>query len=154
MLFAVADHSIFLPVILIEMELGDPSMVGTLDLLALVLVCSGVCLGILLTGPQEDRRLAKRAIVINLLCGDFIEACYPYMEASTTVSMGGYVASALSAAVLSGNCKSSAYLPLPVSIWLAEDTTTLLIASSIALVVPFLSTLLNHILFGRKSKEE
>ena len=121
-------------------------MLGTLDFLTLVMVCSGVCFGLLLTGSEEDRLLAKRAITINLLCGDFIEACYPHMEANILVNFGCYLASSLSAAVLSGNCKSSAYLPFPVAIWLADDTKTLIIASCLAFVIPFLSTILNYIL--------
>jgi hypothetical protein len=77
------------------MELGDASMLGALDLLSLVLVCAGVCLGVILTGSEEERSLAKRGITINLLCGDFIEACYPHMERYRLVNLSGYAASSL-----------------------------------------------------------
>mmetsp|Transcript_16969 Transcript_16969/g.46618 ORF Transcript_16969/g.46618 Transcript_16969/m.46618 type:complete len:174 (-) Transcript_16969:4853-5374(-) len=146
------DHSIFLPMILIEMELGDPSMLGTLDLLTLVLVCAGVCLGLIFTGDKEERSLAKRGITINLLCGDFIEACYPHMERYYLVNISGYVASSMSAAVLTDGCKSSAYLPFPIAIWLSDDRMTLIIASAIAFFIPFIGTVLNYILFIRNDK--
>jgi hypothetical protein len=136
------------------MEVGDASMIGTLDLLTLVLVCSGVCFGVLLTGIEEDRGLAKRGMATNLLCGDFVEACYPYMKQSLIVSMGAYLASSVSAGVLNGSCKSSAYLPFPVSLWLADDWKTLLLASSIAFIVPFLATVLNYLLFLKNSERD
>jgi hypothetical protein len=135
----------FLPLILIEMEMGDASMLGTLDFLSLVLVSAGVCFGLWLTGSIEDhRRLAKRGFVINLLCGDFIEACYPHMDANPTVSMSGYVASALSATLLTADCKSSAYLPAPIALWLANDIQRLLMASAVAFGIPFAATVLNQ----------
>ena len=137
------------------MELGDPSMLGALDLLTLVLVCAGVCLGLVLTGStSEERSLARRGISINLLCGDFIEACYPHMERHGLVNVSGYVASAVSAAILTGSCRSSAYLPLPVAVWLADDRTTLLLASSIAFLIPFLATIGNYFIFLRKRKSD
>mmetsp|Transcript_17160 Transcript_17160/g.37540 ORF Transcript_17160/g.37540 Transcript_17160/m.37540 type:complete len:289 (+) Transcript_17160:776-1642(+) len=145
-------HSIFLPIILIEMELGDASMLGALDLLTLVLVCAGVCLGLILIGDTEERSLAKRGIAINLLFGDFIEACYPHMERHYLVNLSGYVASSLSAGVLTGSCRSSAYLPFPIAIWLVDDRKTFLIASAIAFFIPFIGTIVNYFFFVRKSK--
>lgn len=142
----LVDHSVYLPMILIEMELGDASVLGTLDFLTLVLVCAGICLGLLLTGPDGDRGLAMRGIVINLLCGDFVEACYPFMEQNFLVSMGGYLASAISSALLTNECKSSAYLPFPLAIWVADDHSLLLIVSSVAFFVPFLVTVVNQLL--------
>ena len=148
----VSDHSIFLPIILIEMELGDASMLGALDLLTLVLVCAGVCLGLILTGSKEESSLAKRGIAINLLCGDFIEACHPHMERNYLVNVAGYVASSLSAAILTGSCRSSAYLPFPIAIWLADDRSTLLTASVIAFLIPFIATVGNYFYFLRNRK--
>lgn len=136
------------------MELGDASILGVLDLLSLVLVCAGVCLGIILTGSEEERSLAKRGITINLLCGDFIEACYPHMERYRLVDLSGYAASALSAAILTGSCRSSAYLPFPIAIWLADDRKTLLTASAIAFFIPFIGTVMNYFLHIRTNKKD
>ena len=125
-------------------------MLGTLDFLSLVLVSAGVCLGMwLTTEPAElvgdhHQSLAKRGFAINLLCGDFIEACYPFLERHPAVSISGYVASTLSATVLTSDCKSSAYLPAPVSLWLADDIHRLLLASAVAMGIPFIATVTNH----------
>ena len=127
-------------------------MLGVLDLLTLVVVCAGVCLGQILTGSEEERSLAKRGITINLLCGDFIEACYPHMERYRLVDLSGYVASSLSAAILTGRCRSSAYLPFPIAIWLADDRKTLLAASAIAFLIPFIGTVINYFLYIRNNK--
>lgn len=149
----IADHSIFLPLILVEMELGDASMLGALDLLTLVLVCAGVCLGIMLVGSKDERSLAKRGMTINLLCGDFIEACYPHMERHRLVNLSGYVASSLSAVMLTGGCRSSAYLPFPIAIWLTDDRKTLLAASLMAFLIPFIGTALNLFYVRDKKKD-
>ena len=140
--------------ILVEMELGDASMLGALDLLTLVLVCSGICLGVLLTGSEEECSLAKRGLTINLFYGDFIEACYPHMESHRLVNISGYLASSLSAGMLTGKCRSSAYLPLPIAIWLAEDRKTLLAASIIAFSIPFVATVLNYFFCTRNMKTD
>ena len=134
------------------MELGDASMLGALDLLTLVFVCAGVCFGIILTGSESDRSLAKRGMTINLLCGDFIEACYPHMERYRLVDLSSYLASSVSAMIISGSCKSSAYLPFPIAIWLADDRKAFLTASIVAFVIPFIGTIMNYFIFVRKSK--
>jgi len=140
--------------ILIEMELGDASMLGALDLLTLVLVCSGICFGIIVTGNEEERRLATRGMTINLFYGDFIEACYPHMDRYQMVNLSGYLASSVSAAILTSKCKSSAYLPLPVAIWLAEDRKTFLAACIVAFSIPFIATVLNYVVYVRKKKPD
>lgn len=145
-------HAIFLPMILIEMELGDASMLGVLDLLTLVLVSAGVCFGLVLTGSEEERSLAKRGLKINLLCGDFIEACYPHMERHRLVDLSSYLASFFSAAILTSSCRSSAYLPFPIAIWLADDRKTLLTASAIAFLIPFIATVINYLFCIRNKK--
>ncbi|OEU09574.1 hypothetical protein FRACYDRAFT_228753 [Fragilariopsis cylindrus CCMP1102] len=147
-------HSIFLPIILVEMEIGDASMLGALDFLTLVLVSAGICLGIILTGSTEERSLARRGIATNLLCGDFIEVCYPHMEQHYLVNISGYVASSVSVAVLTGGCRSSAYMPFPVAIWLANDQKQFLIASTIAFLIPFIATISNYYFFVRKRKTD
>ena len=153
-IFYTSDHSIFLPIILVEMEIGDASMLGALDFLTLVLVSAGICLGIILTGSTEERSLARRGITTNLLCGDFIEVCYPHMEKHYLVNISGYVASSVSVAVLTGGCRSSAYMPFPVAIWLANDQKQFLIASTIAFLIPFIATISNYYFFVRKRKTD
>ena len=150
----LVDHSFFLPMILIEMELGETSMLGALDVLTLVLVCAGVCLGIILTGSESESRLAKRGIAINLFCGDFIEACYPHMERYRLVNLSGYIASSLSAMITTGSCMSSAYLPFPIAIWLADDRKTLLAASLVAFFIPFTGTVINYLINIRNDKTD
>merc|ERR1712232_116892 len=107
-------HSIFLPLILIEMEKGDSSILGAIDECTLVLVSCGICTAnVMLTNDQ----LPKRGLKINLFCGDFIEVAYPYMEQSKIVNFCAYLASGVSTAFLyirnPIEVASSAYLPLP-----------------------------------------
>ena len=144
-------HSIFLPLILIEMERGGASFLGAIDQLTLVLVSAGICSGKWLTGSVQDVALVKRGLRTNLLCGDFIEVAYPYMEESILINIGGYLASGLSTAMLSDTSKSSAYLPLPLSLWLADDWKEMALASCIAFGVSFLFTLLSSLV--SKTKE-
>ena len=148
-------HSIYLPLILVEMELGDPSVLGAMDELTLVLVSAGICAGIYVTGTNKDSSLVKRGLKINLLCGDFIEACYPFMEKSVAVNFGGYVASACSVAILTSKCKSSAYLPFPLALWLADDWKLMLFASMLAMGISFAGVIINDAFcrIRAKSKE-
>ena len=115
-------HSIFLPLILIEMEKGDSSILGAVDECTLVLVSCGICTAnVMLTNDQ----LPKRGLKINLFCGDFIEVAYPYMEQSKIVNFCAYLASGVSTAILYVRnpieTASSAYLPLPICLLLAND---------------------------------
>lgn len=69
------------------------------------------------------------------------------MESSNLVNLSAYVASGLSCEVLTWNSRqllSSAYLPLPVAVLLAEDWWTLSLAYSLALQISFLGTLLSN----------
>lgn len=148
-------HSIYLPVILIEMEVGDAAVFGCIDQLTLVLVGAGICSATLFwavaSGKMEDRSLVTRGLLINLLCGDFIEVCYPIMEQDPIVNFGGYLASACSTCILSIDCKSSAYLPVPIALWLADDWELTILAFSVAFGISFLSTLASAILTTMRS---
>jgi hypothetical protein len=130
-----------LPAILIEMEVGDPAILGAFDQLTLVLVSAGICAGTLfaslLVETHTDMPLLRRGLLINLLCGDFIEACYPLMEQNALIRLGGYIASSCSVGLLSCDCKSSAYLPFPLALWLADDIEVLTLASCIAFAISF-----------------
>lgn len=145
-------HSYFLPLILLEMELGDPALLGAMDQLALVLVCAGICAGTLVAAlfrrakDKDDTSFLIRGLSINLCCGDFVEACYPFMEKNLFVSMGGYVASSLSFTLLSAQCKSSAYLPFPLAIWLADDGTRMSLVSGVAFGIAFASAFVGSLI--------
>ena len=145
-------HSIFLPIILIEMELGDASFLGAVDQLVLVLVSAGICAATWITGGEKDVSLVKRGVLINLSCGDFIEACYPIMEKHAVINYAGYAASGISVAMMTADSKSSAYFPFPLSIWLAESRKQMALASAVAAGIPFFATLLNHFVTKRQHK--
>lgn len=167
-------HAFFLPILLIEMENGDPSFFGAIDELTLVLVCAGICAGNLalrklclmfkLTSHRSvheaDALLCYRGLKTNLLYGDFAEACYPFMEHSTIINAGGYLASGLSSAwlvasSLDTDCvpKSQAYLPLPLSIALAgHQRNQMLGGSAIAFTVSFVSTFIDFLFTMKKGK--
>lgn len=135
-------HSIVLPAILLEMEVGDASILGAIDQLSLVLVSAGICAGTLfasffVVANKCDAALLWRGLAINLLCGDFIEACYPLMDDNPIVRFGGYIASSCSVGLLSANCRSSAYLPMPFTIWLTNDVRLMSFASAVAFGISF-----------------
>ena len=150
-------HEIGLPIILIEMERGNASIFGTIDESTLVLVSAGICSANLISSKNvtsADVALCKRGLRINLLCGDFIEAAYPFMERSVIVNFAGYLASGLSTELLTGlhtqDALSMAYLPLPVSILLARDWRRISLAYSTAFVVSFLGTVISIALTPNK----
>jgi hypothetical protein len=136
------------------MELGDASIFGTMDQLTRVLVSAGICAGVWVAGTTRDVALVKRGLTINLLCGDFIEACYPFMEQNPTINIGGYLASACSVALLSSSCKSSAYLPFPVALWLADDWRLLFFAGMVAMGVSFIATVVNYSMLVRNNNRD
>lgn len=152
-------HSLHLPLILVEMELGDPSFLGAVDELTLVLVCAGVCLGNMVATichknclSSADAALSRRGLYINLACGDFIESCYPFMRRSGWINLAGYLGSGFSVAWLLFESttadqvpKSLAYLPLAVSIALAGTLwERMAVASGIAVGFPFVFTMVHH----------
>jgi hypothetical protein len=162
-------HTFFLPGILIEMELGEASFLGAIDELTLVLVCAGICLGNLVSRKlfhtelsSSDVALCRRGLSTNLLCGDFVEVCYPFMDRSLLVNVGGYFASGASSAwlVLSSQeredvPKSLAYLPVFASIAVANSQWRRMAgASVIAVIISFLATLSHHALSSIKRKKQ
>lgn len=173
-------HAVHLPIILIEMEYGNASFLGALDELTLVLVCAGVCFGTLVSArllPKKDMMsssdiaLCQRAIYFNLIFGDFVEACYPFMEKHLLINIGGYIGSGLASVILvwttissndeSGTVRkvddiplSSAYLPVPVSIWLAGSSwQKMLFAAIVAFGIPCLFTILNYCLLRPTARQ-
>jgi hypothetical protein len=154
-------HTYHLPLIMIEMELGEASFLGAIDELTLVLVCGGICTGTLLVRSLfsyegisgGDVALCRRGLAVNISCGDFIEIAYPYMERHAIINVGGYVASGLSSAWLVASAASAeevprslAYLPLPVSIALAaNEWERMAVACAIAAGISMAATLLHYI---------
>ena len=156
-------HSVMLPLILIEMEKGDPSFLGAVDELTLVLVCAGICSANMVLScifptlvSITDFHLCRRGMYVNLAFGDFVEVCYPYMKSNAIINFGGYLASGISCAVLVADAdspasvpRSSAYLPLPVSVFVAgENWEKMIQASTLAFGISFSFTVLGHSLHG------
>ena len=136
-------HSFFLPLILLEMESGTPSFFGALDYCTLCLVSGGICLASVITSRANPDLLplGKRGALINLLWGDFVEACYPYMSSSPGINLSAYLASAISGALIARyDAKSSAYLPWFISLTLGPQSA-IAYAALVAFGVPFTITL-------------
>ena len=109
-------HKIILPLILLEMEEGHPSLFGAFDVVCLVNTCLGICAStwcIPLTSVQTNQsyrsqsqqelfRLAKRGLFFNFFHGDFIEACYPMIESDETSfsTLGAYLGAGISGGLL------------------------------------------------------
>lgn len=161
-------HSIFLPVILIEMEHGEASMWGSVDECTLVLVSAGICAAHIVTSrggacqsserqSESENALFKRGLKTNLFCGDFIEVAYPSMEKSKIVNLTAYVASGISTEILyrgtSGDVMSSAYFPVPISIFLAHDRYRIILAMFSAFSVSFLGVLLSYVFMSDKKMQ-
>ena len=154
-------HSIFLPLILIEMEQGDASILGAVDECTLCLVSAGICFGNIVTSmllAENDVAISKRGVKINLLCGDFIEAAYPFMERSVIVNGFAYLAGGLSTEILYSqrpeDVLSSAYLPFGLCIVLANDVERMTLACGVAFVISFLGTVIGNIVSWRKTPNE
>ena len=151
-------HVVLLPLILFEMERGDPSFLGAVDYCSLCLVSAGVTVATWLlplppdhpgNGGRDPRPLARRGAYTNLVWGDFVEACYPLVQHSVFLTGAAYAASTLSTAVLlQEGGRSSAYMPAPLSLWLAshveEGEGSAWRASLIAFGLPFSATLLRN----------
>lgn len=150
-------HLIFLPLICFEMQDGQPSFLGAVDFCSLCLVSAGICTAYFLVPPssysnnsrggQDNMRpLARRGLFINFVFGDFVEACYPMMENDVIIKASAYAACMISTVMLlnEGPARSSAYLPFPVSLYLANGHATS--AASMAFGLPFTIALLKNIM--------
>ena len=152
-------HSIFLPLILIEMERGEASILGAVDESTLCLVSAGICAGNLLTSKllaEGDVTISKRGVKINLLCGDFIEAAYPFMERSAIVNGFAYLACGLSTEILYSHrpedVLSSAYLPFGLSIVLAKDMERMALVCGVAFIISFIGAVLGNFVCWRADR--
>lgn len=86
---------------------------------------------------DTDAMLARRGFCINLFCGDYIEACHPFLERDPTLDWAVYLTSFLVGGLAAG-CLSSAYLPLPLSIAFSNEGGRLMVAAIVAFCLPFI----------------
>ncbi|KAL1519689.1 hypothetical protein AB1Y20_023199 [Prymnesium parvum] len=136
-------HSILLPLILLEMGGGSFALFGALDCVCLCVVCAGVCTAIGLIAPPAEAKANMRAARINLLCGDYVEACYPYLKRSSIAHISALAGAASAGSIIVDvGARSSAYLPLPIAIVVAaQSMVPLAAACCIAFGIPFGGTL-------------
>ena len=129
-------------------------MWGSVDECALVMVSAGICAANILTSNEKDVSLPWRGLKINTACGDFIEVAYPFMESSMVVNVFAYIACGISTEVLyqseNGSVLSSAYFPLPISLFLAEDRFRMALASGLAFFISFLGMIVGNTLQSRQ----
>ena len=157
-------HSIFLPLILLEVDAAakceEASLLGAIDECTLVLICAGICAGNIILPPPPPTKenttktqsrsgghalLSWRALKTNLFCGDFIEAAYPSMEQSWIINASAYVAAGISTEILlHQRVLSSAYLPLPVAIWISNDRLKMSIACLVAFSISLSGTIASN----------
>jgi hypothetical protein len=146
-------HCVMFPLILLEMERGGFALLGALDVCCLCCVCAGVCAAVGLTSrAPAEAAASRRAALINLGLGDYVEACYPWMAKSAVINAAAYCGAALAGAALlvvdgssSGPAAaplSSAYLPLPVAVAVSPQPAPVAVAAALAFTVPFSATLL------------
>jgi len=151
-------HTVHLPLVLAEMQRGSFSLCGAFDLCCLCYVCAGVCAATALVSLSEAEVSASRhAVRINLLWGDYVEACYPAMARTGLVSAAAYAGAALAGAVLLASSPpplSSAYLPLPLALAVSGSPARLAAASGLAFAAPFCGTLLAHVLAPARGRGE
>ena len=143
-------HSIFLPLIMLEMDSSTgqnaASLLGAIYECTLVIVCAGICTGNLLFPHHRlggNTSLSWQALKTNILCGDFIEACYPSMEKSRVINVAAYLAAGISTEVIvRQRLLSSAYMPLPLSILMSNDRWGMIAALSIAFAISLVGTII------------
>ena len=149
-------HTIFLPIILIEMEHGQPSLLGSIDQCTLVMTSAGICAANIIFGSCQNEienkktsTLCTRGILINLFCGDFIEVAYPFMESSSIVNLFAYIGCGISSEILCRHIVlSSAYLPFFLTFPLAGDKWfQMVLASTISFTLSMTGMLLQKQFF-------
>lgn len=161
-------HEFFLPIILIEMERGKASLWGAIDECTLVLVSAGICTGNIVldwilsnqkpTLSEGDIAISKRGLWINILCGDFIEVAYPFMERSWIVNYTSYLACGIATEILYRDqpekVLSSAYMPIFFSIWLSDDWKRMGLACFVAFGISFIGSIIGNYLCSSRKKEK
>eukprot|EP00037_Helgoeca_nana_P021691 m.219257 g.219257 ORF g.219257 m.219257 type:complete len:548 (-) comp25747_c0_seq1:426-2069(-) len=152
-------HRVVLPLVIIEMEVrpGALAFFGALDLCCLCMTSAGVCLAAWITPGSSfsagNRRLGKFGALQTLCVGDFIESAEPFLVDRPSVWWVSTASSALAGAILAnGQCRSTAYLPLPLAVALSEcggmshdreddwGRAPLVVAVAVCISFPFLAT--------------
>lgn len=99
--------------------------------------------------------LSWQALKTNILCGDFIEACYPSMNRSRLINASAYLAAGLSTEIIAyKRILSSAYFPLPLSILVSNDRVGMTVASLVAFTISLVGTLVSNKLDAMRKRKE
>ncbi|KAG8461934.1 hypothetical protein KFE25_013953 [Diacronema lutheri] len=136
-------HALVLPLIALEAERGEMALLGALDLLALCVVGAGACAAQLAlpraASGARDAPLARRGLALNLGCGDYVEACFPFLARDRALDAAALCASAAAGALCAsaGGVRSTAYVPLPVAVVLSDAPRALVRAALVAFCAPF-----------------
>lgn len=173
-------HTVMLPLIAMDMELGDFSIFGAFDLMTLCIPSGAICCAIYLLSflnrikltDEKDKilihsRLGFKGFISNIFFGDFVESCYPYSLEYPVIITAIRISCILSGSLLGiGLISSSAYLPLPISLYIIPNNevelhifnistlnslTIAIIASAISFLGPFIVTI---IYFYRNNKQK
>ncbi len=151
-------HVYILPLICLEHERGDLACLGALDALALVCVGCGACAA-QLAQPRPrptkreadaDQALALRGLLVGGICGDYVEACHPFLARDPILDGATYAGSVLAALVSAGSA-SSAYLPVPLSFLAAERPGRFLFGVVVAFGVPFAAGCVSNMKAAREN---
>lgn len=143
-------HAAILPIILLEMEASGVSFLGSIDMVALVMVSAGITLGnVLFPKRQEDRAIALPGFLINLIFGTFVEASYPFMLSNKWIFAGAIISGAIGGGVVGFfNVLGTAYVPTLVAPSLSTNLIGMLVAMLVALGLGLLFTFI-----GNKTKK-
>mmetsp|Transcript_5267 Transcript_5267/g.19109 ORF Transcript_5267/g.19109 Transcript_5267/m.19109 type:complete len:368 (+) Transcript_5267:389-1492(+) len=133
-------HAYVLPLIALEHEIAALAALGALDAVCLCACGAGACAAQLAVPRRPtadgDVALACRGLLVNVACGDYVEACYPFLDRDAALQLATYAAAALGAAVSAGS-RSTAYIPLPLAACIAHRPLDLLLGMCLAFVIPF-----------------
>ena len=92
---------------------------------------------------KADRLLGKFGVIQNVLVGDFVEACLPFVGRHAAIEWACLAASTIAGAMIGrGGCRSTAYVPVPVSVGVAGSCTEdglfwLMAACATSFLLPF-----------------
>ena len=114
-------HCVMMPLIMLEMEVGGFALLGAFDACCLCCVCAGVCAAVAVTTARTapaEAAASRRAVRINLLLGDYVEACYPcayalssrmHMHMSMSMSMPMSMCTSMSMHMARAHAANAAY---------------------------------------------
>ena len=163
-------HTLMLPLIALDMESGDFSIFGALDFINLCIPCAAICgaiyilawLNVIKLTDDKNKipihlRLGLKGFYSNILFGDMVEACYPYSLEYPVIIISVRFACIIGGALVGiGLIASSAYIPLPLSLYIIPNTeielyifnfttvnsyTITVIACTLSFLIPFIVTL-------------